>query len=461
MSQRALTPVKSESVWFEDVELPSFPTLTQERATDVVIIGGGITGTSAAYYLARAGVPCILIEANRVGQGATGRSSGILSTIPEFSLQPFLLGKAKEIVRQYLALSKTAINLIQTAIEKESIECHLERREEWGVALEPSKIEDLSEIYEEKITAGLPTRYFDGTDAQKNFSFPVYAAIANECATLHPMKLLVGLANAAAAHGAQIFEGTMMQGIEEKSDQILVKTNGGTISAKHLLVATEAYNLTLPRFPAFQILKKYLIPTTVFQIATAPLSQEKLKELSWEDRKIIWTDYGLYNDLRLTPDNRFLFGGEEIEFLGSPNIHDPHTSHFSHLEKTLRTLFPQLTDIPITHRWQGTLGFSIDSFPIIGPLSNQIFISGGYGGHGLTYGHLGGFLFAEHVLESKSVPAASIFLPSRKIYEEGFPVPRPLMFAFLNSPYFLRTAVLRMYMRTLHFFDRLDRIMKR
>lgn len=367
--------------WYAATAQPMdrFAPLRGQTTCDVCVIGAGYTGLSAALHLAQSGRDVVLLDAHRVGFGASGRNGGQLGSgqRQDQSTLENLLGHGD--AEKLWNLAEQAKNLVKSLIAEHQIECDLKP----GVAHTGSTRKEVDELHREAEL--LRSRYdYDEIDildkdaCHEICPSPDYqgGSLDLGAAHLHPLNFALGLARAAAAAGVRIYEGSPVHHIVE-GQPATVRTDQGQVSAKFVILACNGYLGNLSRKVASRVM-----PINNFIAATKPLGQETKRVLS---RDIAVADCKfVVNYFRLSSDGRLLFGGGESYGYRFPS------DIAAVVRKPMRQIFPHLADIEIDYAWGGTLGITMKRLPYLARLAPNLLSASGYSGHGVgTATHAG------------------------------------------------------------------------
>jgi gamma-glutamylputrescine oxidase len=351
------------------------------------VIGGGFTGLQAAYHLAKAGTDVVLVDANRFGDGASGRNGGQLGTgqrwWPEDHEDEFGL----ETSRALFDMAETAKrNLIDFAaaenfeidyVKGHMIVAHKERFEK-DFRANP---EIAAERYSYPHLRFMNREETASVVGSPRFHFGVYDS---ETGHIHPMKYLVGLAGAAKRAGARLHEMTAARSIKSENGKVTIETTRGTITADKALVATDAYTGNLEPNTA-----AHVMPIGSFIAATPPL--DKFPEVIAGGESICDSRF-VVRYWRKTKDNRLLFGGREAYTSSAPR------DITAHIRRQVSEIYPQLKDIAFTHGWGGYVGITLPRTPYVRQVMPNVTSIGGYSGHGVMLANYCGRLYAESLL---------------------------------------------------------------
>lgn len=382
------SPISPGRSWYEDTAgpRPEYPALDGDRTCDVVIIGGGFTGLSAAAHLAKAGTDVVLIEAHRFGDGASGRNGGQLGTGQRawvedleaeygFSRAKALFDLAEEAKTHLLEF--TAANQIDIDYMPGQL----------SVAHKPRYVDDYKAHAETMASRfSYPhISFMDARETAERLGSTAYFGGTRDTGTghIHPMKLVIGTARVAALAGAQLFEGTPSTGIISSGGKVRVSTLRGTVTARKCLIAVNAYGGTLEPVSA-----AHIMPIGSFIGATVPLGADSTVLPGGEavdDSRFVVRYF------RRSKDGRLLFGGREVY-----GVNDPKDIHI-HIRRQIAELYPALRDVEITHGWGGYVGITVPRKPFVREVMPNVISAGGYSGHGVMLSNFFGKLYAETV----------------------------------------------------------------
>lgn len=417
-----MNPISPGTSWYEATlsERPRYPRLDGDLTVDVVVIGGGFTGLSAAAHLAKAGVDVALIEAHRFGDGASGRNGGQLGTgqraWAEETEAELGLTRAKalfdlaEEAKAHLVGFAQANGIDIDYVPGQLSVVHKQRYLKHYQAHADIMAERFSyphiSFMDARETAGRlgSTRYFGGI---------------RDTGTghIHPLKLVVGTARVAAEAGAKLFEETKANRISSQGGKVLVTTPTGTITAGKGFIAVNAYGGDLEPVSA-----AHIMPIGSFIGATVPLgagSPVIPGGESVDDSRFVVRYF------RKSKDGRLLFGGREIYAPGNPE--DIHV----HIRRQIAELYPALKDVEITHAWGGYVGITMPRTPFVREVMPNVISAGGYSGHGVMLSNFVGRLYAETVAGNRD---RLKLLEELKIppFPGGRRLRAPLLFLALN-----------------------------
>ncbi|TPI09526.1 FAD-binding oxidoreductase [Mesorhizobium sp. B4-1-3] len=382
------SPISPGRSWYEDTAgpRPEYPSLDGDRQCDVVIIGGGFTGLSAAAHLAKTGANVVLIEAHRLGDGASGRNGGQLGTgqrawaeelEAEYGLSRAraLFGMAEEAKAHLFDFAAA------NAIEIDYMPGQL------SVAHKRRYVDDYkrhAEIMASRFDYP-HVSFMDAAETAQRLGSTRYFGGTRDTGTghIHPLKLVIGTAKAAAAAGAHLFEQTPSTGIFSSGGKVTVTTPKGTITADRCMIAVNAYGGNLEPVSA-----AHIMPIGSFIGATVPLgaaSEVLPGGESVDDSRFVVRYF------RKSKDGRLLFGGREVYA-----VNDPKDIHI-HIRRQITELYPDLKDVEITHGWGGYVGITVPRKQFVREVMPKVISIGGYSGHGVMLSNFFGKLYAETV----------------------------------------------------------------
>lgn len=368
-----------------DIPAPRAPLIGDHRA-DVCIIGAGFTGMSAALHLAEAGLSVIVLEARRVGFGASGRNGGQLGSGQRQDQVELEKRLGADAARRLWDLGEDAKATVRALSRRHGIDCDLRHGLAWA-ARTPGSRDEMHRYADHMQTRyAHPLAPLDREELAALCPSPDYCGgLLDETAGhLHPLKLVTGLARAAEDAGARIFEDSTVTGYEEGSGGVRVTTEAGRVQADHLILAANGY---LGRLEGR--VSAYVMPINSYVGVTEPLRSRKAQVLT---RDIAVTDDRFVNNyFRLTPDGRLLFGGGETYRYRYPP--DPRTK----VRPALARVFPHLREVTLDYAWGGTLAITMARLPHLRRISARILSATGYSGHGVGNAVQAGRLLAEAV----------------------------------------------------------------
>ncbi len=392
---------RSLSFWHDTLpaSLQPRPPLESDVEADVAIVGTGYTGLWTAYYLHRhaPSLNIVMVEADIAGFGASGRNGGwcscFLVGIEHWASDPQTREHA--IVLQRLMFD--TVDEVGRVAARKSIDCHFDKSGGFAIARGGAQLKRLESQFEFYRQAGLTPggfRWLDAAEAVQ--SLPMDKARAglrmNHVATIHPARLVRGLADCLAAGGVRIFEDSAATDIESG----IVSTRRGSVRAPTIVRATEAYTRTISGH------ERALAPVHSMMVATEPLNDEQLAATGLQRRYAFGDLSPVVTYGQLTADRRIAFGCRGRYYFGS-GIHSTFAGsepEFEVVRRTLIQLFPALWGIRFSHAWDGALGLSRNLLPVVSfDRSSGYGWAGGYAGNGVAAANLAGRTLADLILE--------------------------------------------------------------
>jgi len=362
-----------------------FPPLRGDRAADVCIIGGGYTGLSTAIHLREQGYSVTLLEANKVGWGASGRNGGHVGTGQRADQDKLETMLGLEHARALWQIGLEAVDTVTGLIDRFNIDCEL-KQGNLHVAAKAGEtgelqahVEHLQKVYDyQEIRYVEPAELADLTSGQGFHG----GTVDNRCKHLHPLNYALGLARAADSLGASIHECSRALSYTE-GEHVKVRTRDGTVTARYLVLACNGYLEKLEPRTAGRIM-----PINNYMLATEPLPETLARQLIRDDTSMSDSLF-VINYWKLSADNRLLFGGGESYSKRFPG----DIGRF--VRKYMLRIYPELADTRVDFGWGGTLAVTMNRMPDFGRLSPQVFYAHGYSGHGVPIATMAGKLLGE------------------------------------------------------------------
>lgn len=368
---------------------PDYAALQGELDCDVCIVGGGYSGLNTAIELAERGFKVVLLEARKVGWGASGRNGGQLIRGVGHGLEQFLPLLGEEGVRSLKLMGLEAVDIVRERVERNAIACDLA----WGycdLANKPAELEGFAQDAEELRSLGYrhELRLVQAGQIHSVVGSDRYVGGLVDMGSghLHPLNLALGEAALANRLGVQLFEQSAVTRIDYGS-QVQVHTAQGRVRARTLVLCCNAYLNDLNREIGGKVL-----PAGSYIVATEPLDEAMAHQLLPQNMAVcdqrVALDY-----YRLSADRRLLFGGA-CHYSGR----DPKDIA-AYMRPKMLKVFPQLANVRIDYQWGGMIGIGANRLPQIGRLASQpnVYFAQAYSGHGLNATHLAARLLGEAI----------------------------------------------------------------
>ena len=349
--------------------------------TDVLVIGGGFTGTSAALQLAKGGARVTLLEAQNIGSQASSRNGGQALSCLHHTLEDSIKIHGRERAREMFLSAVAAANTVEQIVLDENIDCNYVRCGNIEAASKPAHLDALKKEQETlRAVAGYEVQVLSKDEIANEIGTTAYHGLLvnTRSGSVQPAKFVQGMALAAERAGADIHEGTRVTAIDRVADsahrdgvRFKVRTERGDIAAQEIFLAANAWaGKIAPQF------RHRVFPVESFIIATEPLPKELTHRLMPHNRVAYDTKHALAY-YRLSPDGRMVWGGEATFTGVSPR------RNINVLRRGMLKVFPELADFKIDYFWSGTLGLTFDENSHAGR-SEGMWYSMCYVGHGVT-----------------------------------------------------------------------------
>ena len=416
------SPISPGYSWYEATvgDRPAYPRLDGDLSVDVVIVGGGFTGLSAAAHLAKAGTRVALIEQYRFGDGASGRNGGQLGTgqragVEEmekefgFERSKALFDLAEEAKSHLLEFSR--VNGIDIDFRAGHLNVSHRKRD-------VPEYREHAEVMQTRYNYS-HIHFMDAAECAERVGSTAYFGGVRDTGAghIHPLKLVVGTARVASEAGAQLFEQTAATDVSSNGGKVTVKTATGTITAEKCLLAVDAHVGKLEKKTA-----AHIMPIGSFIGATVPLGADSTVLPGGES---VSDSRFVVRYFRRAPTGELLFGGREIY-----GVNDPKDIPI-HIRRQIAETYPALGEVEITHAWGGYVGITMPRTIWVREVMPNVTSAGGYSGHGVMLSNFVGKLYAETVTGNRD---------RLKLFKEykvpAFPGGRkfraPLLFLALN-----------------------------
>lgn len=375
------------SIWAATASpAPRTSPLTGPATADVLIVGGGYTGISAALRLAEGGTKVVVLEAEAPGFGASGRNGG--QVIPGLKYDPDYLAKAYG--DDTVELVGGAPDLVFQLIKAHAIACDAAQEGWIQPSVKEAHLPTLNARARQWEKRGAPVEILDRAKLARLTGSDVFVGgwIDRRAGRLHPLDYIYGLIRAAMAAGAQVFSGTRATAMTREDGRWVVTTqSGATVTAEQMIIGTNGYTDGLwPR------LRETVIPANSFQVATIPLDAGTLRTILPEG-SVVSDSRRVANYFRIGPEGRLMMGGR-----GS--FAEPRSgTDYAFLNDAIAFIFPQLKGIAIDYCWAGRIAMTRDFLPHVHQPAPGVTVALGYNGRGVALGTAMGTRIAAHLLD--------------------------------------------------------------
>jgi glycine/D-amino acid oxidase-like deaminating enzyme len=395
---------------------PEAGALTGAVDADVVVVGAGYTGLSAALHLAEAGARVVVLEGVEIGFGGSGRNVGLVNAglwvMPDAVVETL----GAEAGDRLLSVLGDAPSVVFGLIERHGIACEATRAGTLHLAVGDAGVKELEERARQWQARGAPVRLLGADETARKVGSTHYpAALLDERAgTIQPLAYARGLARAAIGAGARLFTGSPVVGAEEAGGRWTVRTAAGSVTADWVVVATNAYSGT-----PWREIGSEIVGLPYFNIATAPLG-DNVRRSILPERQGAWDTKQVLSSFRFDEAGRLIFGS-----VGA--LRGTGTAvHRTWARRSIRKIFPQIGAFAFEAEWYGRIGMTDDSLPRFHELARNVVSTSGYNGRGIGPGTVFGKALAAHVMGDRdAVPlprtavGATRFRGVREMYYEA------------------------------------------
>ena len=375
--------------WYEATAKRGAPlsVLEGDVEADVCVVGGGLSGCSTALHLAERGYKVVLLEAERIGYGASGRSGGQI--IPGYACGMAKLAAqlGKGDARRLWDYSVEGVELTKSLIQRHQIDCDLA----WGhvhVAIKPRQRKELLEWQQEQEGdyGYRKLRFMERDEIRDWVASERYIAGLHDAGAghLHPLRFTIGVGQAAISAGARLYEGSRVTGITHGST-VTVRTGKGSVRAKFVALCANIGHEDLSRR-----LARRTIGVASYIVATQSLGAERARALLRDNIAVADINW-VIDYYRLSSDHRLLFGGR-VSYSGLDPLGTERATRLRMLN-----VFPQLEDVKIEYAWGGMIDISMSRAPNFGRLEPNVYYLQGYSGHGMVLTVIAGKIVAESI----------------------------------------------------------------
>ena len=370
--------MKNISIWKDTIDMVSLPTLDSNQETDILIIGGGITGCSNYYFLSKTKYKVMLVEQNKIGMGVTSNSTGKLSFLQNDLLNKILDNEGEEVASKYLKSQIEAINLVTEIIKKEKINCDLVKVKSSVYTNNRSEVKKLKELEDFLIKNDINVLHTSNNLVKEKDEISI-----DNTYLFHPIKFVYGLIK----DKKNIYENTSIKKIVEKGNYYYCYTDNYVIKCKYVIIASHYPYFLLPfMFPIKAYLEKSYLSATIS-------NQNNISLISYSNPFI---SIRTYNDYLIYLSNSHLINNDLDD-----------KKNFIELQKKLKDikLIPE-------YLWSNSDVMTNDSMPYIGEIKERMIIATGYNTWGLASSVLSGSIIKDIILKNDN-EYINLFDPKR------------------------------------------------
>ena len=420
---------RSKSYWLEIAgPYTESPPLAEPIRADVAIVGGGFTGLSAAFYLKQAdpALRVVLLEQQVIGYGASGRNGGFAMTLFGLTMEITKLRFGREAVREAQHVMDRAVEHVGELVQTHNLQCDYEKTGLMTVAIsEAGKRRLIAETELANSLGFTSIRWIDASAARERVNSPTYLGgrVEDNCALINPAKMAWELKRLCLDAGVEIYEQTAVEQVHAGSRTLVLVTPQAVVQADKVILATNAYSGHFPQ------LRRQQAAVYTYIVVTEPLSEAQLAPIGWQSRVGIEDGRNLVHYYRLTPDNRLLMGGGDVQiFPGGGLGDDRHAATRAELEAHVQWTFPSLRGVHFTHHWGGPVSVPLDMAPAMGYVGDdrRLMVAFGCVGHGVAQTLFNGVILRDLALDRKTEWTDLFFVNRRTIRWPAEPLFTPM-----------------------------------
>ncbi|WP_261405488.1 NAD(P)/FAD-dependent oxidoreductase [Chenggangzhangella methanolivorans] len=369
---------ETEPFWWDAAKPPTAGFDAVPRQVDVLVVGAGFSGLSAALVLARAGRGVLVVDAGVPGYGASTRNGGqVGSGNQKFRVRTLIEMKGEKKAVELLHEGVEMLDGIERLVRDENIDCSFERCGRFRGAMRPEHYEamarDMSDLHRfAGVEFGMVPKGEQGSEIGSDRFHG--GAVLPQDASIHPGRYHAGLLSRARDAGALIAGNAPVRDIVSSGSGHLVRFDGFDVRARDVIVATNGYTKGVGGY-----FSRRIVPIASSQIATGHIPQDRF-EAAMPKRRVYGNSNRVFFYFRPAPgENRILWGGRS-----SHVAREGSAASFQHLARDLLDTFPDLEHVPVTHAWSGLIGYTFDEFPHLGRSPDGVHYAMGYCGTGVS-----------------------------------------------------------------------------
>ena len=361
--------------------------LTKDIDTEVIIVGGGVTGSIVGYYFSKNNIPAVILEKERIAHGSTSITTSLLQYELDSNARDLEEYTSLENIITSYKLGLKALDELDEFIKEYGNKCKYEKKDTLLYTSKECEVKAMEEEYKTRKNAGIDVKFISKED--NPFSLDIKGGVygVNGGAQLDPYEYTHQLLEVSCNMGLQVFENTEVMDINYEQDGVEVTTSFGyKVRGKKVIIAT-GYNTE--RFTK----RNFGAKTVTYNIATKPVKNFD----GWFNRVLIRDNCDPYNYFRTTSDNRIIAGGEDVDFYTNIKIEKLAKEKYSILLNRIKNMFPNIKDIEIDYEYCGGFISSQDNLGYIGedPNHKNLWFCLGYGANGILFAILGGMMLSK------------------------------------------------------------------
>lgn len=357
--------------------------LTEDVETDVIIVGGGVTGSILGYYFSKEGIDTVILEKSRIAHGSTSITTSLLQYELDSNLMALTENVSLDHAINSYKLGVKALDEIEKFIKEYGNKCDYIKRDTLLYTAKKLEIEELYQEYKLRKENGFNVKFIN--EDENPFSFDLKAGVygIEGGAELDPFKYTHHLLEVACNNGLRVYENTPVIDVKYNKDYVEAITSYNHKVRGKILVLATGFNTKL--FTD----RNFGVKTYTYNIVTKPLKNIE----GWFNNVLIRDNEDTYNYFRTTPDNRIIAGGEDTPFTDNfnPKI---AMEKYDILEQRVKNMFNKIDDIEIEYKYCGTFDSTKDNLGFIGkdPKNDKLWYGLGYGANGILFAILGGMM---------------------------------------------------------------------
>ena len=361
--------------------------LTKDIDTEVIIVGGGVTGSIVGYYFSKNNIPAVILEKERIAHGSTSITTSLLQYELDSNARDLEEYTSLENIITSYKLGLKALDELDEFIKEYGNKCKYEKKDTLLYTSKECEVKAMEEEYKTRKNAGIDVKFISKED--NPFSLDIKGGVygVNGGAQLDPYEYTHQLLEVSCNMGLQVFENTEVMDINYEQDGVEVTTSFGyKVRGKKVIIAT-GYNTE--RFTK----RNFGAKTVTYNIATKPVKNFD----GWFNRVLIRDNCDPYNYFRTTSDNRIIAGGEDVDFYTNIKNEKLAKEKYSILLNRIKNMFPNIKDIEIDYEYCGGFISSQDNLGYIGedPNHKNLWFCLGYGANGILFAILGGMMLSK------------------------------------------------------------------